>query len=190
MTNPTLYIIAGPNGAGKTTASMNILPEILDCKIFVNADEIAKGLNPLDPDSMAIEAGRIMLERIYFLLEKRDTFALETTLATRSYRKFIEKAKELGYKVVLMFFWLESPEFAKERVSNRVKEGGHDIPEEVIERRYWLGLKNLFEIFMPIVDSWSLYDNNEKTMLIADKGGIINNKLLKKIKESCQNKNN
>ena len=186
MKDPTLFIIAGPNGAGKTTASMNILPEILDCKIFVNADEIAKGLNPLDPESMAIEAGRIMLERINLLLDKRETFALETTLATRSYRKFIEKAKGLGYKVVLLFFWLESPAFAKERVVNRVKEGGHNIPEDVIERRYWLGLKNLFEIFMPIVDSWSLYDNNAKTKLIAINLRITEEKKYNKIKEQCQ----
>ena len=188
MKQPLLYIIAGPNGAGKTTASMNILPEILDCKIFVNADEIARGLNPLNPDSMAIDAGRIMLERIYFLLEKRETIALETTLATRSYRKFIEKAKELGYKVVLLFFWLESPVFAKERVANRVKEGGHNIAEEVIERRYWLGLKNLFEIFMPIVDTWSLYDNNAKAKLIATNLRITEEKKYNKIKEQCQSR--
>ncbi|MCH5227741.1 MAG: zeta toxin family protein [Muribaculaceae bacterium] len=188
MNPPTLFIIAGPNGAGKTTASMNILPEILDCKIFVNADEIAKGLNPLDPESMAIEAGRIMLNRINFLIEKRETFALETTLATRSYLKFIEKAKDLGYKVVLLFFWLESPDFAKERVTNRVKEGGHNIPEEVIERRYWLGLKNLFEIFMLKVDSWSLYDNNDKTKLISTNLRVVDVKKYKKIKESCQNR--
>ena len=188
MSNPTLYIIAGPNGAGKTTASMNILPEILDCKIFVNADEIAKGLNPLDPESMAIEAGRIMLERINFLLVKRETFALETTLATRSYKNFIEKAKDYGYKIVLLFFWLESPAFAKERVANRVKEGGHNIDEEVIERRYWLGLKNLFEIFMPIVDSWSMYDNNIKIELIATNLRIAAEKKYNKIKELCQNR--
>ena len=169
---------------------MNILPEILDCKIFVNADEIAKGLNPLDPESMAIEAGRIMLERIKYLISRKETFALETTLATRSYKRFIEKAKSLGYRIVLLFFWLDSPEFAKQRVANRVKEGGHNIPEDIIERRYWLGLNNLFYIFMPIVDSWSLYDNNEKTILIADKGGIINKTLFKRIKNSCQNKSN
>ena len=188
MKDPTLYIIAGPNGAGKTTASMNILPEILDCKIFVNADEIAKGLNPLNPESMAIDAGRIMLERINFLLNKRETFALETTLATRSYLKFIEKAREIGFRIVLLFFWIESPAFAKERVSNRVKEGGHNIPEEVIERRYWLGLKNLFDIFMPIVDSWSLYDNNNKTELIATNLRIVEGKKYSKIKDICQNK--
>ena len=188
MNNPTLYIISGPNGAGKTTASMNILPEILDCKIFVNADEIAKGLNPLNPDSMAIEAGRIMLERIYFLLEKKETFALETTLASRTYRKFIEKAKELGYRIVLLFFWIESPAFAKERVANRVKEGGHNIPEDIIERRYWLGLKNLFELFMPMVDSWSIYDNNTKTELIATNLRVAEEKKYNKIKEVCQNR--
>lgn len=188
MEPPILYIIAGPNGAGKTTASMNILPEVLNCRIFVNADEIAKGLNPLDPSSVNIEAGKMMLERINQLVERKDTFAIETTLATKSYVGLITRAKSAGYKVVLLYFWLESPYYAKERVKMRVKEGGHDIPEEVVERRYWSGLANFFELFAPIVDWWALYDNNGDTKLIANKKDIIDFDIYSIIIESCQNR--
>ena len=188
MDVPTLYIIAGCNGAGKTTASMNILPEILNCRIFVNADEIAKGLNPLDPTSVNIEAGKLMLDRIENLLVQRKTFAIETTLATKSYVNLVSNAKGKDYRVVLLYFWLESPNYAKKRVKMRVKEGGHDIPEEVIERRYWRGLTNFFELFSPIVDWWALYDNNKDTKIIADKSEIIDKKRYHRIKELCQNK--
>ena len=128
--HPILYIIAGPNGAGKTTASMNILPDLLDCKEFVNADEIAKGLSPFKPEEVAVQAGKLMLERINSLLSLRVSFAIETTLATRSYKKLVEQAQSLGYSVQLLFFWLESPEMACQRVAKRVSEGGHDIPVE------------------------------------------------------------
>lgn len=188
MEAPILYIIAGPNGAGKTTASMNILPEILNCRIFVNADEIAKGLNPLDPSSVNIEAGKVMLERINQLVERKVTFALETTLATKSYVNLVNRAKSADYKVVLLYFWLESPHYAKERVKMRVNEGGHDIPEDVIERRYWKGLANFFELFAPIVDWWALYDNNGGTELIADKELIQDKIKFENIKESCMSK--
>lgn len=153
--NPRLYIIAGCNGAGKTTASFNVLPSILDCNEFVNADEIAKGLSPFDPDSMAIPAAKIMLQRIEKLLCSGKTFAIETTLAAKSYRNLVVKAQEKGYLVILLFFWLESQETAQKRVSQRVSEGGHNIPKEVIIRRYYSGLKNLFEIFIPIVNYWA-----------------------------------
>ncbi len=148
---PTLYIIAGCNGAGKTTASYSVLPELLGCREFVNADEIAKGLSPFNPDSVAIEAGKLMLKRISKLLDERKIFAIETTLAARSYAKLVEQAKSIGYQVILLFFWLSSPEMAIERVAERVREGGHNIPTETIVRRYWLGLQNFFTIFAPIV---------------------------------------
>jgi len=154
-----LYIISGCDGAGKTTASFTILPEILNCKEFVNADEIAKGLSPFQPEKAAFEAGRIMLNRINDFLENGISFSFETTLSTRSYRNFILKAQEKGYAVSLLFFWLESVELAKERVRTRVLEGGHNIPSEVIERRYLKGIKNLFEIYMPIVDHTMIFDN-------------------------------
>lgn len=185
---PILYIIAGPNGAGKTTASMNILPDILDCKEFVNADEIAKGLSPFKPEEMAIQAGKLMLERIDYLLSQKVTFSIETTLATKSYQNLIKRAKSIGYEVHLLFFWLESPEIACRRVAKRVSEGGHNIPIDVINRRYWSGLVNLFNIFIPIVDYWSLYDNNFETKLIANSVRQIDFIKFEEIKKSCQEK--
>lgn len=165
-----LYIIAGCNGAGKTTASFTILPEILDCKEFVNADEIAKGLSPFQPEKVSFEAGRIMLERINGLLETKENFAFETTLATKSYRSKIYLAKEKGYNVTLLFFWLQNVNLAIERVKTRVLEGGHTIETEVIVRRYRRGIQNLFEIYLPIADEVMIFDNSEgKYDLIAEK---------------------
>ena len=165
-----LYIIAGCNGAGKTTASFTILPEILNCKEFVNADEIAKGLSPFQPEKVSIEAGRIMLERINDLLNSQANFAFETTLATKSYRSKIFLAKEKGYNVTLLFFWLRNADLAIERVRTRVIEGGHHIETEVIRRRYINGIKNLFEIYLPIADEIMIFDNSEgKHDLIAEK---------------------
>lgn len=166
-----LYIIAGCNGAGKTTASYTVLPEMLNCKEFVNADEIAKGLSPFNADAVAVEAGRLMLSRIAMLLEKGETFSIETTLATRSYLNLVKKAQSQGYSVMLLFFWIDSPALAKNRVAQRVREGGHSIPSDVIERRYFNGLKNLFEIFMRIVDDWCLYDNNSTLAQLVATGG-------------------
>ncbi|WP_297976830.1 zeta toxin family protein [uncultured Capnocytophaga sp.] len=167
---PKLYIIAGCNGAGKTTASFTILPEILGCKEFINADEIAKGLSPFQPESVAVQAGRIMLARMDELLQKGETFAFETTLATKSYKQKIEWAQANGYEVTLLFFWLDSPNIAKERVAQRVAEGGHSIPLETIERRYYNGIANLFTIYIDIVDICYIFDNSEgRKELIAQK---------------------
>lgn len=188
MKAPTLYIIAGCNGAGKTTASMRVLPEVLDCHEFVNADEIAKGLSPFKPEEVAVEAGKLMLQRIDYLLNKRITFAIETTLATRCYRNLVARAKESGYQVILLFFWLSSPEMAEMRVAERVASGGHNIPKEVIHRRYWAGLRNLFDIFVPIVDLWSLYDNNGTAIPIVKNTIVVDNEKFFKIKGLCQNK--
>ena len=160
MTPPTLYIIAGCNGAGKTTASFTILPDILNCREFVNADEIARGLSPFQPQKVAFEAGRIMLQRIDELLTKKETFAFETTLSTKSYKNTIKKAKTLGYKTILLFFWLENVDLAKERVRLRVEQGGHNIESEIIERRYARGIKNLFELYLPIFDEIMIFDNS------------------------------
>ena len=156
-----LYIIAGCNGAGKTTASFTILPEVLDCKEFINADEIAKGLSPFQPESVAMQAGRIMLARMDELLQKGETFAFETTLATKSYKQKIEWAQANDYEVTLLFFWLDSPNMAKKRVAQRVAEGGHSIPSETIERRYHNGIANLFAIYIDMVDICYIFDNSE-----------------------------
>jgi predicted ABC-type ATPase len=156
---PDLYIIAGCNGAGKTTASITVLPEILKCKEFVNADNIAAGLSPFNPENVALEAGRIMLQRMNQLIDERESFAIETTLATRSYVSLIKKIHEYGYKVTLLYFWLKSPEFAVQRVAKRVSKGGHNIPKDVIERRYYRGISNMINLYIPVVDKWSVVDN-------------------------------
>jgi predicted ABC-type ATPase len=177
--NKNLYIIAGCNGAGKTTASFTILPEILDCKEFVNADEIAKGLSPFQPERVAFESGRIMLKRINELLDSNENFAFETTLATKSYKSKIIEAQSKNYKVTLLFFWLQNVDLAIERVKTRVKEGGHNIEKEVIRRRYTRGIQNLFEIYLPIVDETLIFDNSyESQELIAEKNLNLDLKIL------------
>jgi len=177
-----LYIISGCNGAGKTTASYTILPEMLDCNEFVNADEIAKGLSPFNPNKVAIKAGRLMLTRITELLESGVDFAFETTLSTRSYVNTVKKAQEKGYLVTVLYFWLNSPELAVERVRIRVKEGGHNIPEETIRRRYDLGISNMFNLYIPIADYWMFIDNSKTPFeILADGQGekeIVKNKLI------------
>ncbi len=170
MDDKNLYIIAGCNGAGKTTASFTILPEILSCREFVNADEIARGLSPFQPEKVAIEAGRIMLNRIGELLRTEQSFAFETTLSSKSYKNMVMNAKEKGYTVTLLFFWLQNVELAKERVKTRVAEGGHDVPPNIIERRYLKGVQNLFEIYLPLVDGAFIFDNSYgKHELLAQK---------------------
>ena len=165
---PNLYVIAGCNGAGKTTASYTVLPELLNCKQFVNADEIARGLSPFEPEAVAIEAGRIMLTRIKELVAQQQDFAFETTLATRSYVSLIRNAQKCGYIVTLVYFWLNSPELAISRVRERVENGGHTIPADVIYRRYFKGVENLIKLYMPLCDAWILFDNSSKPpMMIA-----------------------
>ncbi|MDO5771821.1 MAG: zeta toxin family protein [Bacteroidales bacterium] len=182
------------NGAGKTTASYTVLPEILDCREYVNADEIAKGLSPFNPESVAIEAGRLMLERIDYLMTAGVSFSIETTLATKSYVNLVRRAHKQGYNVKLLFFWLESPEMAKLRVAERVAKGGHNIPEDVIERRYYAGIRNLFNLFMNEVDYWAIFMNTKKPMTSIAVGGmafekhIIEVELYNKMVEIWQNK--
>ena len=159
--NMNLYIIAGCNGAGKTTASFTMLPEMLKCREFVNADEIAAGLSPFNPEGVAIQAGRLMIDRIIHLLTEGESFAFETTLATRSYVKLIQQAQRRGYFVTLIFFMLNTPEQAVKRVERRVSMGGHNIPVDVIHRRYEAGLQNLFQLYMPVCNYWALYDNSD-----------------------------
>ena len=167
---PNLYIISGCNGAGKTTASFSVLPDMLDCKEFVNADEIARGLSPFQPDHVAIEAGRIMLLRINELLAQNVDFAFETTLSTRSYQNLVRKAQSQGYFVTLLYFWLNSVELAIERVCRRVNAGGHNIPEETIRRRYRTGIQNLSSIYLPICDYWMIVDNSENPLVMDAEG--------------------
>lgn len=160
MTERVVYIIAGCNGAGKTTASFTLLPQIIPCLEFINADEIARGISPFTPESASIEAGRVMLDRINTLLYQGQTFAFETTLSANLYLKFIHQARQQGYRIILLYFWLENSQLAKERVRIRVLEGGHNISDEVIERRYIRGLQNLFSVYLQEVDGAFLFDNS------------------------------
>ncbi len=170
MKDKKLYIISGCNGAGKTTASFNILPDLLNCKEFVNANEIARGLSPFQPEKVSIEAGRLMLKRIQELINSNQDFSFETTLSTKSFLNTIKNAGSVGYYVTLIFFWLESVELAKNRVQKRVLEGGHNIEPDVIERRYKAGIKNLFNIYLDSVDSLLIFDNSKpESELIAEK---------------------
>ncbi len=184
MTQPILYIIAGCNGAGKTTASYSVLPDLLECKEFVNADEIAKGLSPFNPESVSIEAGKLMLQRIDLLLNQHKTFAIETTLATRSYATLVKRAHLKSYQVILLFFWLSTPEMAVQRVAKRVSEGGHNIPIDIIYRRYWAGLRNFFNIFAPIVDSWMFFNNETHSTLLATEEKVIDYNLFNKVRDT------
>lgn len=166
---PDLFILAGCNGAGKTTASKIVLPELWKCKEFVNADSIAAALCPADPDSVAIEAGRLMIGRVDQLLEEGADFSIETTLSTRSYISLIKRAREKGYTITLLFFWLASPEMAIDRVASRVSKGGHNIPEAIIRRRYGRGIQNLTGLYTGICNSWIIVNNtNSDPEIIAE----------------------
>ena len=155
-----LYIIAGPNGAGKTTFAREFLPHFVRCLEFVNADYIATGISPFAPAAAAIEAGRVMLKRIDTLAAEGKSFGFETTLAGRGYVKLLQRLKAEGYRIHLFFVWLPSSSLALERVAQRVRKGGHDIPASVIRRRFDAGLKNFFEIYRPLVDRWELWDGS------------------------------
>ena len=167
---PNLYIISGCNGSGKTTASYTVLPEMLGCSQFVNSDEFAKRFSPFNPADASISAGRFMLLKIRYLLHRRDDFCIETTLATRSLMRTIEEAKENGYRITLLYFWISSPELAFKRVRDRVEAGGHSIPEHVIRRRYDMGLRYFFNDYLPVSDRWILVDNSQSPFKVIAEG--------------------
>lgn len=155
-----IIVIAGPNGAGKTTLSPYLLRDKYGIKEYVNADTIALGLSAFDPENVAFEAGRIMLKRLSFLTKQKMNFAFETTLSSRSYAYWIRNAIENGYKMHLLYLWLQSPELALERVNERVRLGGHNITKEVIYRRYYRGISNFFELYQSLATTWAIYDNS------------------------------
>ncbi|MCQ2153672.1 MAG: zeta toxin family protein [Bacteroidales bacterium] len=167
---PRLFILSGCNGSGKTTASYALLPELLDCREFVNSDEFAKYLSPFNPASASISASRFMLTKVRYLMSRRQDFSIETTLATRVLVQIIQQAKEFGYTVILLYFWLRSPELAISRVRDRVLNGGHDIPDDVVRRRYHTGLRYFFEIYVPLADKWMLADNSQSPFRIIAEG--------------------
>ena len=159
ISTPTVYVIAGPNGAGKTTFASEFLPDFVDCREFLNADLIAAGLSPFAPESQNIRAGRLLSERIKELGEAKQDFGFETTLSGRSYVRMLkDMQQQQGYRVVLFFLWLPSANMAVSRVANRVRQGGHNVPEDDIRRRYVSGQRNLFQLYRPLVNAWWLYD--------------------------------
>ena len=167
---PLMIVIGGPNGAGKTTAAMAVLPQALQMLEFLNADEIAKGLSPLNPTSVRIQSSRLLLERANKFIRNKTSFAFESTLAASSTpEKLIQQARSQGFEVLLLYFWLSSPELALSRVKSRVSKGGHDIPESDVYRRYQRSLSNLSGLYLPLVDTWMVFDNsNDDPMLIAE----------------------
>lgn len=167
-----VYVIGGANGSGKTTVALNLLPNVLNIFEYINADAIAAGLSPLNPESMAIQAGRLMLERLRSLANDGTDFAFETTLAARTFAPFLRDCKAKGYTVNLLYFWLRSPDLAVERVARRVASGGHSIPEDVIRRRYERGRNNLIELYLPLCDRWIVYDNSEPAFRLIAEGEI------------------
>jgi predicted ABC-type ATPase len=170
--HPVVYLIGGPNGAGKTTAAMSIMPERVGCYEYVNADAIASALSPFRPAVVAIDAGRLMLKRIHELASKREDFAFETTMASRSFAPFLMECKNAGYTVHAVYIYLRSVELAVARVAQRVSGGGHSVPEAIVISRYTRGLANFFNIYMPIADHWMFYDNSgERPELVAEKTG-------------------
>lgn len=167
---PNLYILAGCNGSGKTTASYSVLPELLGCSQFVNSDEFAKSLSPSDPSAASISASRYMLSKIHYLLLRGEDFSIETTLATRSLTGIIRQAKKQEYKVMIIYFWINSPELAIRRVRSRVDAGGHNIPDDVIRRRYRKGIQYLFETYIALCDRWVLADNSKSPFVVVAEG--------------------
>ena len=169
-TSKRILIIAGPNGAGKTVFATEFLPNEANCPTFINADLIAAGLSPFRPEAAAVGAGRLMLKLMRDYVRQGESFAFETTLSGRGYVRSIRNWREQGYHVQLIFLRLRTPEMAIERVKQRVLEGGHDVPEDVIRRRFEAGWHNFRTIYSDLVDDWKLYENSSGTPLLLREG--------------------
>ena len=166
-----ILIIAGPNGAGKTTFATEFLPNEADCPSFVNADSIAAGLSPFRPSSVAFRAGRLMIETIHGYAARGESFAFETTLSGLGYTRWIPIWREGGYRVKLLFLVLPTPDIAVARVRQRVSEGGHDVPEAIVRRRYRAGWRNFERVYRDLVDEWAIYDNSGIPPVLLAEGG-------------------
>jgi len=165
-----VIVIGGPNGAGKTTAAADLLPVTLGIDEFINADEIARGLSPFNAAAQEIAAGRLMLSRMRTMVASGKSFAFETTCASRTHISFLIKCRQAGYRLSLVFLWLPSPEACRTRVARRVREGGHNIPDQVLTRRYVLGMRNMRHLYLPLVDVGIVYDNSDRgRILIAER---------------------
>ncbi len=173
MTNtPKIVIIAGPNGAGKTTFAREFLPHEANCPDFINADLIAAGLSPFKPETVAFRAGRLMLEEIHEKVSQNKSFAFETTLSGRTYVKLLRECRKRGYHIVLVFLSLPSADMAVARVAARVTQGGHNVPEADIRRRFAAGLNNFHDVYKGAVDGWTLYDNSGNVPIVIERGEI------------------
>jgi predicted ABC-type ATPase len=160
---PLVVVLAGPNGAGKSTSAAHLLRGALSVDEFVNADTIAQGLSAYRPESAAVTAGRVMLDRLRFLAHEHRDFAFETTLAGRGHARWLQNLRVDGYRAHLIFLALPAAELAVARVAERVRQGGHDVPEAVVRRRFVAGLRNFFEVYRTVVDGWHMYDNSTVT---------------------------
>jgi len=178
---PKLYIIAGPNGAGKTTFAKEFLPHYAKSPNFVNADLIASGLSPFSPSNVNIKAGKLLLTEIDNFIARRADFAFETTFAGKTYVNLIKEAKLKKYFIHIFFLWIPNMYLAKERIKQRVRQGGHHVPDVDVKRRLERSLKNFFDLYMPLADAWDIFDNsgikpvlivksNEKGLQVLDKG--------------------
>jgi predicted ABC-type ATPase len=188
---PSVYIVAGPNGAGKTTFAAEFLPDFVNCREFLNADLIAAGLSPFAPEKQNLRAGRLVLTRIKELTKARQDFGFETTLSGRGYITLLKKIRDDGYRIVLFFLWLPSPDLAVARVANRVRQGGHYIPDPVIRRRFRLGIRNLFQLYRPLLDAWWLYDASHlpPTVIAQEEQGkfqVVDSSIFSQIKRIAE----
>ena len=168
MPMPKLYIVAGPNGSGKTTFAREFLPYYARCSNFINADLIARGLSPFLPSVMGIKAGKLLLLQVQEFIKQKADFAFETTLAGKSYVNLINEAKGKGYLIHIFFLWIPDVKLAQERIKQRVKEGGHNVPTEDVKRRFSRSLRNFIGLYGPLCDTWILFDNaGEKPVVVA-----------------------
>ena len=157
--SPSVYIIAGPNGAGKTTFAREFLPRYAACKIFVNADLIAQGMSPFSPETAAFQAGRVMLEEIHRFAERQVDFSFETTLSGTTFLNLMRRLRGQGYAIHVFFLWVPGVELALSRIRDRVLEGGHNVPEDVVRRRYERSIKNFLRVYRHEADAWMMFDN-------------------------------